>query len=141
MNYQLYVGGEWIGTGEPDTVRLPFDGSPVGTLPLADENLLSKAVCAAREGAKAMAAMANYERADLLDRIREGVRQNSEEFTRLVWSETGKPVKEARIEVDRCQQTLLAASIEARQLPIQIAGQPNGPHNTSLISLLARYTV
>jgi acyl-CoA reductase-like NAD-dependent aldehyde dehydrogenase len=115
-NFPLYVGGEWIEAGEKDTVRLPYDGSAVGTLPLADEALAQRAVEAAREGAKAMAALTPYERAELLDRVREEIRKNAEEFTRLVCAESGKPIKEARVEVDRSQQTLLAAAHEARQL-------------------------
>jgi acyl-CoA reductase-like NAD-dependent aldehyde dehydrogenase len=115
-NFPLYVGGEWIEAGEKDTVRLPYDGSAVGTLPLADEALAQRAVEAAREGAKAMAALTPYERAELLDRVREEIRKNAEEFTRLVCAESGKPIKEARVEVDRSQQTLIAAAHEARQL-------------------------
>ena len=137
-NYPLFVGGEWIDSGEQDAVRLPYDGSPIATLPLADEKLLSRAVSAAREGAKAMAAMANYERADLLDRIREGVRQNADEFTRLLWSETGKPIKEARVEVDRCQQTLLAASIEARQLHGEVVPMDFAPMGKGRMAMTVR---
>lgn len=115
--FPLYVGGEWIEQGERDTIRLPFDASPVAELPLADEALAARAVAsAANEGARAMAAMTPYERADLLDRIREEIRKNSVEFTRLVCAETGKPIREARVEVDRSLTTLQAAAHEARQL-------------------------
>jgi len=141
MNFELFVGGEWIGAGDQDTVRLPYDGSLVGTLPVADEKLLRKAVLAAREGAKAMAALANFERADLLDRIREGVRQNAEEFSQLVCSETGKPIKEARVEVDRCQQTLLAASIEARQLHGEVVPMDFAPMGKGRMAMTVREPV
>jgi acyl-CoA reductase-like NAD-dependent aldehyde dehydrogenase len=114
--FRLFVGGEWLDTPEHDVVRLPFDGSPVGVVPSAGLELLDDAVNAARSAAPAMRAMANCDRADLLLRIGDLIRRDAEEFTRLVCSETGKPVKEARVEVDRCGGTITAAAHEARQL-------------------------
>jgi hypothetical protein len=29
MEYPMYIGGQWVQTGERRTVRLPYDGSPV----------------------------------------------------------------------------------------------------------------
>jgi succinate-semialdehyde dehydrogenase/glutarate-semialdehyde dehydrogenase len=112
----LYIGGEWVDTKTHDVVRLPYDGSTVAEVPHADAEIVDRAVQAAHKGASEMACLANYERADLLLRIAELVRRDAAEFTQLVCSETGKPIREARVEVDRCPQTLIAAAHEARQL-------------------------
>ena len=114
--FPLYIGGEFIDTARHDTVYLPYDGTPVGEVPRAGAEQLAQAVDAAQEGARAMAALSNYERADLLLKIREYLLRDAEEFTRLICVETGKPIKEARIEANRCGETLLAAAHEARQL-------------------------
>ena len=116
LELPLCIGGEFLSTREQDTIRLPYDGTPVAKVPHADAAMLAKAIDAAQEGARAMAAMANYERADLISRIGDVVRRDAAEFTRLVCMETGKPIKEARVEVDRGLQTILASSIEARRL-------------------------
>ena len=63
-----------------------------------------------------MAAMSNYERADLLLKIRELLLRDVEEFAKLICMETGKPIKEARVEAQRSGETLVAAAHEARQL-------------------------
>jgi len=111
-----YIGGEWIETPEHDVVRLPYDGTPVGAVPRAGVDLVDKAVIAARAGFAAMREMANYERADLLLKIADLLRRDLAEYTQIVCSETGKPIKEARVESERCLQTLIAAAHEARQL-------------------------
>jgi acyl-CoA reductase-like NAD-dependent aldehyde dehydrogenase len=112
----MYIGGEFVETGMTDTVRLPYDGTPVGEVPRAGAKELDRAVAAAQEGARAMAAMSNYERADLLLKIRELLLRDGEEFTRLICMETGKPIREARVEASRCAETLMAAAHVAREL-------------------------
>ena len=114
--FPLYIGGEYVDTEQHDTIRLPYDGTPVGEVPRAGAAQLNQAVAAAQEGARAMAAMSNSERADLLLKIREYLLRDTDEFARLICMETGKPIKEARIEAQRCGETLIAAAHEARQL-------------------------
>ncbi len=113
---QNYVGGEWVDTAEHDVVRLPYDGTPVGEVPRAGADLVERAVAAAREGFHAMRQLANYERADLLLRVADLIRRDLAEYTQIVCAETGKPIKEAKVEVERALQTLVAAAHEARQL-------------------------
>lgn len=116
QSYQNYIGGEWIDTADHEVVRLPYDGSPVGTVPRAGVELVDRAVTAARHGAAAMRVLANHERADLLLRVGDLIRRDLAEYTNLVCAETGKPIKEAKVEVERGLQTLIAAAHEARQL-------------------------
>lgn len=111
-----YIGGEWIDTAEHDVVRLPYDGTPVGEVPRAGPDLVETAVAAARQGFQAMRELANYERADLLLRVADCIRRDLAEYTQIVCAETGKPIKEAKVEVERGLQTLIAAAHEARQL-------------------------
>ena len=116
QQYQNYVGGEWVDTVERDVVRLPYDGTPLGEVPRAGLELVERAVAAARQGFHAMRELANYERADLLLRVADCIRRDLAEYTQLVCAETGKPIKEAKVEVERSLQTLIAAAHEARQL-------------------------
>lgn len=112
----MYIGGEWIHTGEQKTVNMPYDGSPIALLFTADAAALNLAIEAAQRGAKAMAEMTCGERADLLLRLHDIVKRDLAEFSRLICIETGKPIKEARVEAERSLQTILAASTEARIL-------------------------
>ena len=112
----IFIGGEWIETGKTFEVRLPYDGTLVGVVQEADLTMLDRAVAAARGGALAMAKLTAYERAELLTRIHDIVKRDLAEFARLICLETGKPIREARVEAERTLQTIIASAHEARQL-------------------------
>lgn len=114
--FPLYIGGEWIESGAIRRITLPYDGSPVAEAVEADEALFARAVAAAREGARAMASLTNAERSDLLLRVYNLLIRDAAGFARLLCLETGKPIREARTEVERAQQTVLASALEARRL-------------------------
>jgi len=133
-----YIGGEWVDTPEHDVVRLPYDGTPVGAVPRAGADLLDRAVAAARQGFAAMRQMTNYERADLLLRVGDLVRRDQEEYSKIVCNETGKPIKEAKIEVDRGLQTLIAAAHEARQLHGEVVPMEFAPMGKGRMAITVR---
>jgi acyl-CoA reductase-like NAD-dependent aldehyde dehydrogenase len=112
----LYIGGEWVETARQDEVKLPYDNSAVGLVAHADERHVEMAVRAAEQGAAAMGSLANHQRADLLLRLADELKKDEAELTQRICAETGKPLKEARIEASRSVNTLIAAAHEARQL-------------------------
>ena len=116
LDSRNYIGGEWVDTAAHDVVRLPYDGTPVGEIPRAGIDLLEKAVAAAHKGFEVMRELSNYERADLLQRIADLLRRDQAEYAQIICAETGKPIKEAKVEAARCLETLAAAAHEARQL-------------------------
>ena len=97
-------------------VHLPYDGTLVAQVHEADAAMLDSAVAAARDGAAAMAQLTLYERSELLMRIHDIVKRDLKTFAHLICIETGKPLREARVEAERGLQTLIASAHEARQL-------------------------
>jgi acyl-CoA reductase-like NAD-dependent aldehyde dehydrogenase len=129
QEYLLPIGGESIRTAISDTIRLPYDGSPIAIVAQGDPALIARAAAAARQAVSVWGRWSNFERAELLDRIAVLVRRDHAELATLICHETGKPISEARSEVDRSLQTLLASSIAARELHgevIPIDGAPAG---------------
>ena len=112
----LRIGAEWVETPETDTLRLPYDGATVAQVSRGTRELLARAIAAARAAAPRMAAMANYQRAELLERIAAIVHRDEHEFAELVSMETGRPITEAAGEVERSLGTLAAAAAAAREL-------------------------
>ena len=111
-----YIGGEWVDSPAHEVVKLPYDGTPVGQVPRAEVDAVDRAVSAARKGLAAMREMGNCDRADLLMRIADLLKRDNAEYGDLICNETGKPIKEARVEAERSLATLYAAAHEARQL-------------------------
>jgi acyl-CoA reductase-like NAD-dependent aldehyde dehydrogenase len=115
VDHELLAAGEWTETGEWGEVKSPYDGSPVGRVALGDADLVDRAVGAAREAFES-ADFPQHERAAVLDRAAELVGERVEELALTISAEAGKPIKTARVEAQRCVDTLTFASVEARKL-------------------------
>jgi acyl-CoA reductase-like NAD-dependent aldehyde dehydrogenase len=129
QDHLLPIGDEWVRTEKTDAIRLPYDGSLITNVPQGDPALVNRAVTAARVAAAVLEHWSNFERAELLDRIAALLRRDHAAFALAISQETGKPISEARVEVDRSLQTLLASSIVARGLHgevVPIDGAPIG---------------
>jgi acyl-CoA reductase-like NAD-dependent aldehyde dehydrogenase len=125
--FPLWIGNEEVRTSSVRTIRIPYDGTPIGDVYEADESTLARAIEAAERGAHAMAALTLYERAELLDKLRRLLARDEEEFARLIASESGKPIREARIEAQRGQQTLQASADAARSLHGEVVPMEASP--------------
>lgn len=125
----MYIGGEWVKTPEQHIVALPYDGSPVGSYYAADTGVVARAIESAHQGAAKMRRLTNFERADLISRMLAIVKRDLAEFAELICCETGKPIKEARVEAERTLQTMTASAEVARNFRgevIPIDGAPIG---------------
>src|ERR1700685_3492746 len=112
----LDIGGEWVETDHNDEVKLPYDGTVVALVARATDAHVERAIKAAQRGARAMAALSNHDRAVLLFNIAQKVKQDEAGLAQLICSETGKPIKEARVEAKRSADNLVAAAHVARDL-------------------------
>ncbi|MFT3801657.1 MAG: aldehyde dehydrogenase family protein [Burkholderiaceae bacterium] len=98
----MLVGGDWISRDEQalETIN-PADGSPSGRVSTADAAHVDAAVTAARAAASAHAwrDMLPHVRAQILGRIADGIRAQSETLARLQMLENGKVISECRVQV------------------------------------------
>jgi acyl-CoA reductase-like NAD-dependent aldehyde dehydrogenase len=111
------------------TVKSPYDGSLIATLPLSTETDIDRAILAAQQAATTMARLSNAERFSLLMKAYPILDRESGELSRTIALETGKPIKEARFECERALQTLLESAIAARELggeAVPIDAVPSG---------------
>jgi acyl-CoA reductase-like NAD-dependent aldehyde dehydrogenase len=115
VDHELLAAGEWSETGDWGEVKSPYDGGPVGRVALGDAALVDRAVRAAREAFES-ADFPQHERAAVLDRAAELVGERVDDLALTISAEAGKPLKTARVEAQRCVDTLTFASVEARKL-------------------------
>jgi acyl-CoA reductase-like NAD-dependent aldehyde dehydrogenase len=111
---KLFVGGEWIETGDWIDVRSPFSGDVVGRVAKAGAEETRRAVDAAEQ------AMRNplpaHKRAEILVKVAAQLGRRHDEVARLISDEAGKPMKAARVEAARAMSTYTFAAVEARKL-------------------------
>jgi acyl-CoA reductase-like NAD-dependent aldehyde dehydrogenase len=87
-------------------VRNPYDGSEVGSLPVASRSTIETAVARAAVAAEAFRFSTPHERRALLNAISAKVAIESERLAQTVSVEMGKTITEARNEIRRAQNTL-----------------------------------
>lgn len=114
--YPMHIAGEPVRSDRTSTVELPFDGSAVGTIFEATPAQVDAAVHAATLAAPVMREMTRDERSTILRKVHYRLLERREELAFDISNETGKPIKEARVEVDRASVTLLHSAEEAHRL-------------------------
>jgi acyl-CoA reductase-like NAD-dependent aldehyde dehydrogenase len=134
--YPMLIGGEPVRTAAPRAIRIPFDDSPAGTIFEAGPAEVDRAIESARLAAPVMRALSRHERSSILYQARHLLAERKEEMARAIASESGKPIREARTEVDRGLMTLLFSAEEAHRLhgeEVPLDAHPGGKGKTGLI--------
>ena len=111
---KLFVGGEWIETGEWLDVRSPYSGDVVGRVAKAGAEETRRAVDAAE--AAMQEPLPAHKRAEILVRVAGYLGRRHDEVARTISDEAGKPMKAARVEAKRAMSTYTMAAVEARKL-------------------------
>src|SRR4051794_29200972 len=99
--YPMWIAGATVRTDAPRSIKIPFDGSDAGTIFEAGAKEVEAAIAAAQKAAVVMRALTRHERSSILYRAHGLLGQQREEMARAISSESGKPIREARIEVER----------------------------------------
>ena len=93
------------------TVYAPYDGTVLGTVPRGNEQDVAAALEAAAAAQPAWAAKPLHERAEILLRYRDLVREHHEELAQTLCRDNGKPIVQARGEIGN-QMTAVPAFVE-----------------------------
>jgi acyl-CoA reductase-like NAD-dependent aldehyde dehydrogenase len=111
---KLFVGGEWVETGEWIEVRSPYSGEVVGRVPKAGADETRRAIDAAERAMQEP--LPAHKRAEILVRVAGYLGRRHDEVARTISDEAGKPLKAARVEAKRAMSTYTMAAVEARKL-------------------------
>ncbi len=99
----LYIGGEWTrsASGEQFETRDPTTGEPLAEVQAGVASDIDRAVDAAWEAYdERVSGMSSAERQAMLEAMADCVETKKEEFARLESLDNGKPITEARIDID-----------------------------------------
>ncbi|MET0293934.1 MAG: NAD-dependent succinate-semialdehyde dehydrogenase [Phenylobacterium sp.] len=127
----LHVAGRWIkaGTGRASRpVISPASEETLAELPLATEAEVDEALAAAEAGFRVWRRVPAFERAKVVRRIGELIRERRGELAATISAELGKPYPEAEREADTAAELFEWAAEEARRsygriIPARTAGQ------------------
>ncbi|MBF0279757.1 MAG: aldehyde dehydrogenase family protein [SAR324 cluster bacterium] len=137
----MLIGGDWRpGKAYADVIG-PWRKETVSKMPLATKEDIDDALNSAMEAKAEVAAMPGYERAAILRRAGELIRERAEDIGKIMAREIGREIKNGTAEVKRSQDTISlsaeeAIRIEGEQVPLE--GSATG---TGKIAMLLRFPV
>jgi acyl-CoA reductase-like NAD-dependent aldehyde dehydrogenase len=113
------IDGQWHSGPVGYTTTDPYRQQPYAEVPVCDADMVQAAVGAAAAAAKSVAATPARERAALLRKMAAAIRTRADDIARAMSEETGKPIRDALMEVSRSAQTFELAAEEA----VRICGE------------------
>ncbi len=116
---RMLIGGDWRPaerTGRTEDVRSPYDGSVVGTVPVAGPDDVEAALAAAEAGAARWRRTPAHERTRILLRAAQLADERAADVARTISAEVGKTITEATGEASRSGEIIRLAAFEGSQL-------------------------
>ncbi|MGB9086459.1 MAG: aldehyde dehydrogenase family protein, partial [Terriglobales bacterium] len=108
----FFLDGKWLEEGDIVDVHAPYDGTLIGHVYQGRREHADAAIAAAVKAFGTTRRLPAFERQRVLRRISTGIHDRKEEFARTIALEAGKPIKSARMEVDRAVFTFNIAAEE-----------------------------
>ncbi|GGM29496.1 aldehyde dehydrogenase family protein [Haloarcula argentinensis] len=100
---ELYIGGEWVQSSAGETFETidPTTGETLAEVQAGTAEDIDRAVAAAWDAYdETYSEMSTSERQTMLDGIADAIAERSEKFAKLESLDNGKPITEARIDID-----------------------------------------
>src|SRR5262245_32977412 len=112
----MYINSQWVDSPQRIPVRSPYSTQLIDEVPEATPVHVEEALSAAEKAAKVMAGLTAYERQQILRRAADLIAMHSDDPSRTISLEVGKPISEARIEVGRMPDLLRLCAFEGSQV-------------------------
>jgi acyl-CoA reductase-like NAD-dependent aldehyde dehydrogenase len=112
----LPIGPTWIDAPTTEPVLFPYDGSHVSDAPVGTADLARQALDHAVAARDQVGRLPSHVRRAALQRALSAVSERRSEFIDLLVLETGKPLVDCRVELDRTLLTLRTAAEEVARL-------------------------
>jgi len=113
------LNGKWVSSGDRIEIYSPGTDRLVGTTFRATVAQAEEAIAAAAKAFEITRKLGGFEKQKILRSISQQISEQKEEFSRILALEAGKPIKTARLEVDRAIFTFAVAAEET----VRIGGE------------------
>ncbi len=128
IRHPYYVAGSPERSDAPLAVYDKHLGSVHATACWASPEALERAIAAAHQAREPMRQLPLWRRREALSRLLHGIAAKADDFVEVIVAESGKPIRFARGEVARAQDTLRAAMAELERLGGEWRSYEVSPH-------------
>ena len=113
----LFIDGAWGGSAAGKTIAVlnPATGEPIGNVARAEAADLDRALAAAGKGFEIWRKMSAYERAKIMRKAASLMRERVDAIARIMTTEQGKPLAEAKLETGLAADIIEWFAEEARR--------------------------
>lgn len=139
--YKILVGGRWKETGTELKVVNPYDNTTAGVTYMAEGGDLEEALSSAISAFEVLKGYPAYRRAEILQKVVDGLKKSEEELARTIALEAGKPIKDARGEARRAVNTFQIALEESKRLGGEILPLDIMPGSEGRTGLVRRFPI
>ena len=115
-SFGFFLNGNWHTHGREAVVTSPYDHSVLAVVSEAERDDVETAIESAVQAFAVTRKMTSHQRASALRKVADGITTRREEFARTICQEAGKPIKTARIEVERAINTFQIAAEESTRI-------------------------
>ena len=113
---QMLINGKLIDKEEKIAVINPFNNKIVDHVPRGDVADAKNAINAANKAKKSMRDMSSRKLSRILYDIHQELKEKTKEISELISLETGKTIRDSKMEMERSLQTLLMAAEESKRI-------------------------
>lgn len=113
---QMLINGKLIDKEEKIAVINPFNNKIVDHVPRGDIADAKNAINAANKAKKSMRDMSSRKLSRILNDIHQELKEKSKDISELISLETGKTIRDSKMEMERSLQTLLMAAEESKRI-------------------------
>src|SRR5437868_9617881 len=112
----FFLDGKWIEEGDIVEIKAPYDGNVIANVFQGRREHAEAAIKAAVKAFGTTRRLPAFERQRVLRRVAQAITERKQEFAKTLAQEAGKPIKAARIEVERAAFTFNIAAEEATRI-------------------------
>jgi acyl-CoA reductase-like NAD-dependent aldehyde dehydrogenase len=140
---QMLINGQWVAasSGQTFDVRNPATGQVIDSVPQAGPEDVHRAIEVALRGKAIMAALPAHRRSEILRAAGELIAKRSEDLTRLLTSENGKPIRQCRFEIGVTARLFMDFAEEAKRIRGHYLPMDNVPGLEQMVAYTVRHPV
>lgn len=113
---KLWINGKWEDTKDTYELSSPYSGEIIAKVAKASVQDVERAIEGAHEAFQTFKMTTAYERAEILYKVVDIIRERKQEFAEILAKEAGKPISAGLAELDRTISTYQFSAEAAKQL-------------------------
>jgi acyl-CoA reductase-like NAD-dependent aldehyde dehydrogenase len=139
QEYKLLINGEWIAGNQRKAVRSPYDGAVIAEAHQASPREIEQALSAAEKAFQQIKKWPAHQVAEVLQKIKNTLAANLEDFAQTLSREAGKPIRTARVEVNRALHTFELGAEECKRICGEMIPLDQRAHGENRWGLVQRF--